>query len=90
MSEAAVPSLRLLQIGDLFQGKADKRRYDHLRYPLAVADDKGLVAVVDDDNADLAAIIRVYGTGRIDQGNAVPERQTTAWPDLGLVPCRQC
>ncbi len=46
---------------------------------------KGLVAVIDQDRLDLAAIVAVDGAGRIEHSDAVVERQARTRPHLRLV-----
>ena len=54
----------------------------HLGDLVAARDHKHLVAVIDQDGLDLAAIVAVDGAGRIQAGDAVVERQARAWPHL--------
>src|SRR5512142_1833504 len=57
---------------------------DHLRDALAVPDGERLAAVVDHDDPDLAAVVRVDGARRVHQRDAVPERQAASGSHLRL------
>src|SRR4051812_6955259 len=66
------------------------RRDHHLRDSLAATDREGRVAVIDQQHADLAAVIRVYRAWRVQHGDAVLGGQTRARADLRLESLRQC
>ncbi len=59
-------------------------RHDHLRDALAVADDEGLVAKIDQQDPERSAIVAVDRPGRVRQRYAVLQRQPRPRPDLHL------
>ena len=61
----------------------------HLGDLVAARDPERLVAVIDQDRLDLAAIVAVDGARRIEAGDAVIERQARARPHLRLDAQRQ-
>src|ERR1700687_5030570 len=63
----------------------DYGRNYHLRDALAAPDRKRRVAVVDQEHADLAAIIGVNRAGRVQHGDAVLRCQPRARPELRLI-----
>ena len=69
--------------------RTNHRRDHHLRDPLAAADHKRRIAVIDQDHADLAAIVRIDRAGRIEHGDAMSGREARARPHLGLKARRQ-
>src|SRR3954465_11941680 len=60
------------------------RRHDHLCDPVAPPDLERLLAVVDEDHLDLAAIVRIDCARRIEHGDAVFDRKPRSGTDLGL------
>src|SRR5882724_11638488 len=69
--------------GDQF--RSDHRRNHHLRDTLATADRERRVAVVDQQHADLAAIVRINRAWRIQHGDTVLRCDARAWTDLRLI-----
>ena len=65
------------------------RCYHHLCNPVAPADDKILLPMVDHYDLDLAPIVGIYGARGIHKAYAVLYGQTGAGADLGLIPDRQ-
>src|SRR5690606_27154608 len=81
-------------------GGVGKRVHFHEFHPLvardhelgdaiAAADLEGLLSEVDEDDADLAAVVAVDGAGCVDHADAVAQRQPRAGPDLRFVARRQ-
>src|SRR5687768_16057610 len=70
-TETTGTALGLRQFGHLGPGDAAVGGDDHLRDAFAAVDHEGLVAVVDQHDADLAAVIGIHGAGRIQHGDAV-------------------
>ena len=60
------------------------RRDDQLRDAHATGDGEGVGAEIGEDHLDLAAIVAVDGTGRVEAGYAGFERQPGARPDLAF------
>src|SRR5467141_3548246 len=69
--------------GDQF--RPDHRRNHHLRDTLATADRERRVAVVDQQHADLAAIVRINRAWRIQHGDTVLRCEARARTDLRLI-----
>src|SRR5712664_5008354 len=67
------------------QFRPDHRRNHHLRDTLATADRERRVAVVDQQHADLAAIVRVNRAWPIQHGETVLRREARARTDLRLI-----
>src|ERR1700747_2524814 len=61
----------------------------HLRNALAAADGKGGAAVIDQEHRDLAAIIGIDGSRRVQNGDAMFGRKARARSYLRLEPLRQ-
>ncbi len=71
MSEAARLPFRRWQLAHFLPLGADDALDDHLGDPLAGFNDDGLVAEIDRDHLDLAAIVGIDGAGTIDQGHTL-------------------
>src|ERR1700722_2699574 len=69
--------------------RADHRRNHHLSDTLAAPDLERRVAVIDQQHADLAAIIRVNRARRVQHGDAVLCGEAGTRTDLRLIPGRQ-
>src|SRR5579864_420462 len=65
-------------------------RDDELRDAIATPHGERFVAVVDQQHADRAAVVRIDRAGRIQTGDAVSHRKPTARADLCFVATRQC
>src|SRR4051812_40063487 len=61
------------------------RRNHHLRDALAAANRKRRLAVIDQDDRNLAAVIRVDRARRVQHRDAMPGGKARAWPHLGLI-----
>src|SRR5579872_360219 len=55
---------------------------DHLRDAIAAANGERFAAVIDEDDADRSAIVGVNRSGRVQTGDAVPDRKTAARANL--------
>src|SRR5512145_2802550 len=85
MPESAGAALCLGQSGhDLEFGLLDPEK-DHLCDPVAAADRKLLVAEVEEDHPDLAAVIRIDRSRAVQHADAVLQGQPAAGADLALV-----
>ena len=73
------------KIVDLSPDGPRHRRDDELGDPRAAFDAIGLGAEVDEDHADLAAVVGVDGPGAVQHADAVAQRQPRTWPHLRLV-----
>src|ERR1041385_7764148 len=87
-SVPAAASLRRVQRVHCFDVDVRDRRDYELRDAVAAVHGEGLGAEVHEDDADLAAIVRVDGAGRIDDADAVPEREAGAGAHLAFVAFR--
>ena len=56
-----------------------------MRDTLAALDDKWLGAVIDQQDFDFAAVIGIDRTWRVEDGDAMPQRQSGSRTDLPLV-----
>src|ERR1700680_2001085 len=63
------------QGGDALESNPGHRCDHQLGDAVAAADGDGLAAKIGEDDADLAAIIRIDGAGAVENGEAVIERQ---------------
>src|SRR3546814_2298048 len=77
-SEAAGAARARLQVRAHRPGDAGVCGHHHLRNAAAALDDEGLVAVVDQDDADLAAVVGIDGPRRIQHRDAVLEGEAGA------------
>ena len=60
-------------------------RHHQLCHALAVLHDEGLVAVIDEQNFQFAAVVGIDGARRIEHGDAVAQGQARAGAHLPLV-----
>ena len=74
-AEAALPALRVGQGVDRDDRNLSDGANHQLGDPVAPADKERLAAMVDQDHHQLAAIIRIDGTGRVEQRHAMLDRQ---------------
>lgn len=58
---------------------------DHLRNPVPPADHERFLTVVDQDDPDFTAVIRIDRPGRIEQRHPIAQSQSAPGADLGLV-----
>src|SRR5258706_14546811 len=88
MAETTVAALGPIQIVH-FDDLHHRHRYDeHLGDAHPALDDEFFAPEVDQRHLDLAAVVGVDGSGRVDHGDAVPAGQAAAGADLRLVSVR--
>jgi hypothetical protein len=63
--------------------------YDELGHPFAIFNGEGDLAMVDEDHADITAVVCVDGSRAVEHGDPMFEGQATSWPDLGFKAGRQ-
>src|SRR5436190_2355542 len=88
-SEPAGAPRRLVELRNFPPDRAGMPRHDELCNSHAAADAERLLAQIDQDHADFAAIVGVDGARRVGHGDAVLGGQPRAGPDLGLEAQRQ-
>ena len=81
---ASDPSTMPSPAADELPLRARDARHDELRDPIARPDRARLVAQVDEHELDLAAVVRVDRSRRIEQRDAVAQRESAARPHLRL------
>ena len=84
-AEAAGATLAGGQRSHLAREGLGDRRDDELRDPVAAPDRERRLPVIDQDHLDLAAIVAVDGTGRVQDRDAMPGGEPGAGPHLRLV-----
>src|SRR6185369_16308068 len=89
-AEPARAALGLAQLLDLIEFGLGHGRRDELGDALAAPDRERLVAMVDDDDLQFAAIIAVDGPGRVGDRDPVLQREPRSRPDLDLVALGNC
>ena len=82
MAEAARFTRRRREILDFLPIHPHDPLHDHLSDPLAGLNNNRGLTQVNDDDLNLAAVVRIDGSGTIEQGHSLPERETAARPDL--------
>src|SRR5471030_2226128 len=83
-AEAATSAVRSAEFLDLGPDSPRVTRHDKLCNSHAARDAEWLLPEVDQDHADLAAIVGIDGSGRIGDRDAVLGGQARPGPDLGL------
>src|SRR6185369_5328213 len=83
-AEPARAALGLAQLLDLIELSLGHGRRNELGNALAAPDREGLVAVIDDDDLELPAIVAVDGPGRVGDRDPVLQREPRSRPDLDL------
>src|SRR5215217_615810 len=81
----ALAPFRLVQCFGFDQQHGADRSDDHLRDALAPPYREGQLAVIDQQDLELAAVIRVDRAGCVEHRDAMLCRQPGARPDLSLV-----
>src|SRR5436190_12113901 len=84
-AKAARAARRLAQFFDLVELGQCYRGRHQLGDALATTDRERLVAMVDHDDLQFAAIVAVDRAGRIGDADAMLERKTRAGPDLNFI-----
>src|SRR5262245_3220906 len=88
-AEAAPPAHR----GGKFLGRNDLgvgyRGNDELREPLATADHERLIAMIDDDHHQFAAVVGIDGARAVEEREPVPQGKSRRGGPLRLVAARQ-
>src|SRR5689334_10560556 len=83
-AETAGAARRAVERRALVPVDARDRSHDQLRDPVATVDRDAFTTMVDQDDPDLAAIIRIDGPGCVQGGHAEFEGQAGTRPHLGL------
>src|SRR5262245_54508551 len=81
-AETAGPARAFGELRRFQPGDSRYRGHDQLRDALAAADDERLAAEIDQDDADLAAVVGIDGARRVEHGDARLQREAGAWPHL--------
>ncbi len=89
MSEGTVASFGGVDVLDGFPFNMDIFFDHHLGDSFARGDGVWLVGEVDEDDADVATEVGVYGAGGVDERKAVFERESGAGTDLAFIALRQ-
>ena len=85
MSKPACATLGLVERLDRYPLRPVVPCDHHLADPLAIVDGEGLVREVHQDNANLATIVGIDRPRRIEQRDAMLQRQPAPWAHLGLI-----
>src|SRR6476619_5825896 len=88
-SEPAGAPRRLIEAGDLAPDRPGMPRHNQLCNSHAAGDAERLLAQIDQNHADLAAIVCIDRAGRIGDSDAVLGGESRARADLGLEARRQ-
>jgi hypothetical protein len=88
MTESTCPALCLTQMIHLDQYSPDDRSKYHLRNALTGLNGNGVMPVVDENDANLTAVIGIYGSGCIHQRDPMTQRKAASGANLGLIPFR--
>src|SRR5471030_299009 len=83
-AEAATSAIRSAEFLDLGPDSPRVTRHDKLCNSHAARDAEGLLPEIDQDHADLAAVVGVDGSGRIGDRDAILGGQARPGADLGL------
>jgi hypothetical protein len=85
-SETALASLGIREFALEFKFDSFDLIENELRYAIALFDDMGRLAVVDQEYLDFSPVIGVYGAWAVENGDALVECESGSWAHLGFVP----
>src|SRR5437763_3403011 len=83
-SKTACTARRLAEFADLAPNGAGMPGHDKLCNSHAARDPEGLLAQIDQNHADFAAIVGIYRARRVGDRDAVSRCETRTRPNLGL------
>ena len=84
MAETAGTPACSIKIIDSLKLRLNYFSEDHLSDPHAARHGESFFGVIDQNDLDLAAIIRIDRTGRVEERDPMLDRKTTPWTDLGF------